>query len=457
LTRINAQARSLCDVGAMTRLADRPVPRYTSYPTAPHFHAGVGAEAHRGWLRALKPEARLSLYLHLPFCDTLCWYCGCHTKLVARYDPVADYLGDLAREVDAVATALGPGRPVDHVHLGGGTPTILTAADLGALFRRLQTRFAFHADTEVAIEIDPRGLDDSRIEALALGGVTRVSLGVQDLDGRVQRAVNRVQPFEVTASAVARLRAAGIAAINIDLMYGLPHQDPETVVRSVRGVLHLHPSRIALFGYAHVPWMKAHQRLIDESALPDGACREAQALAATRALLDAGYVAIGLDHFALPGDPLAVAQREGRLRRNFQGYTIDAADALIGLGASAIGALPQGYVQNHVPLHAWRDAVRAGGLATARGIVLTDDDRLRRDVIERLMCDLAVNLDVVAARHGGADFGRELEALGDHVRAGLVELDGGRLRVTARHLVRTVAAVFDAHLGAGGARHSRAV
>lgn len=440
---------------------DQPVPRYTSYPTAPHFHAGVGAATYRRWLAELPADATLSLYVHIPFCHTLCWYCGCHTTVARRYGPVEDYLDALLGEIDLVAAALGDRRTVGHLHFGGGTPTVLAPEDLRTLAQALSERFDLASDAEFAVEIDPRRLRLETVAALGEIGVNRASLGVQDINPEVQRAVNRWQPFAVTDRVVGWLRAAGIERINLDLMYGLPHQTEARVLRTVDAALELAPQRIALFGYAHVPWMKRHQRLIDEAALPGSAARAAQVRAAALRLGAAGYVAIGLDHFARPDDELAVAWREGRLRRNFQGYTTDTAPALLGLGASAIGALPQGYVQNAVRLDAYRAAIREGALATACGIEVDDEDRLRREVIERLMCRSRVDLDAVCARHGSSvdRFAPELAALAPLAADGLVSVAGHEVRVlpAGRPLVRTVCAVFDAYLGTGPGRHSRAI
>jgi len=438
-----------------------PVPRYTSYPTAPHFHPGIGAESYGRWLAERPAETALSLYLHIPFCDSLCWFCGCHTKVVNRYGPIAQYLGLLGREIDLIADRLAGRRPVSHLHWGGGTPTILTPDDIEALTARLRRRFALLPDAEFGVEIDPRGLDRARVAALARAGCRRASLGVQDVNPEVQRAVNRLQPLEETRRAVDWLRAEGIDEINIDLMYGLPHQTVERVLTTVERVLTLAPGRIALFGYAHVPWMRRHQRLIDAAALPSPALRARQRDAAAGRLVEAGYRRIGLDHFARPEDPLARAQAAGRLRRNFQGYTTDEATALIGFGVSAIGALPQGYVQNAADLPSYRRALEAGRPAVVRGIALDDDDRLRRAVIERLMCDLEVDLGPLTRRFGRApeSLGPELAALAPMAADGLVALDGFRLRVEerGRPLLRSVSAVFDAYLGTGAARHSVAV
>jgi oxygen-independent coproporphyrinogen-3 oxidase len=367
---------------------------------------------------------------------------------------VAEYLGLLLAELELVGAALGDRRPVSHIHFGGGTPTMLAPADLLALGERLRERFAILDEAEFAVEIDPRHLTGETVAALGGIGVKRASLGVQDVNPEVQEAVNRRQPFVLVERAVRLLRAAGIFGISFDLMYGLPRQTVGRVLQSVEAALRLRPGRIALFGYAHVPWMKRHQRLIDAAALPGAAERTAQFEAAAARLGDAGYLAIGLDHFALPDDRLALALRQGRLRRNFQGYTTDTAPALLGIGASAIGSLPGGYVQNAASMPAYRAAIRAGRLATARGIALADEDRARRSIIERLMCDLTIDLGGEA---GG--FAAELAALAPLAAAGLVSVEDGviRIRPQARALARTVCAAFDAYLDRGSARHSQAV
>jgi oxygen-independent coproporphyrinogen-3 oxidase len=309
---------------------------------------------------------------------------------------------------------------------------------------------------EIAVEIDPRTLTAEMVEAMRLSGVNRASLGVQSFDPVVQRAINRVQSFEQTHSVVDMLRRAGINGINFDLIYGLPHQTVASCLDTVRRSLELQPDRFSVFGYAHVPDFKKHQRMIKENHLPDGPARHDQACAIANALKDAGYVQIGLDHFARPADPMAVAFAERTLRRNFQGYTTDNADALIGLGASAIGRLPQGFVQNAPDLGAYGRAITAGAFATARGIALSADDRLRGAIIERLMCDFAVDLETIAGYQALPD---ALAALQPLERDGLVATAGARVTVTAagRPFVRLVAAAFDAYLGHGTARHSRAV
>ncbi|MGF7172477.1 oxygen-independent coproporphyrinogen III oxidase [Azospirillum doebereinerae] len=437
------------------------VPRYTSYPTAPHFTPAVDAGVYGGWLEAMDLTRSGSLYLHVPFCHQMCWYCGCHTKIVARYAPIAEYLGHLRREIGMVADRI-PGRlRVRHIHFGGGTPTMMAPDDFETLIALLRTRFDVAADAELAIEIDPRTLTAQMAAALGRSGVNRASLGVQDFDPTVQEAINRVQPRAVTEQALSWLRDAGIANVNLDLMYGLPHQSVESVARSAKIALEMAPDRLSVFGYAHVPWMKTHQKKIDESVLAGTLGRWEQFAAIADTLGDAGYRAIGLDHFARPGDELAVQQEEGRLGRNFQGYTTDDADALLGFGASSIGALPQGYVQNAVPFDHYATAIEEGRLPTAKGIALTDDDRLRRDLIMRLMCDLSVDAGEVAIAHGldSSAFDADLAAMDDLVADGVAAIDGRRVSVpeAARPLMRIVAARFDTHLASGAGRHSRAV
>jgi len=443
------------------RKYDRRVPRYTSYPTAPHFHEGVTQETYGKWLGQLGPEQQLSLYLHVPFCDTLCWFCGCHTKIVNRYGPVARYLRLLAQEIDLVSARLAGRRRVTHLHFGGGSPTLISAEDFALLGQRLKDDFDIGSEAEFAVEIDPRGLTDEVIAAMAAAGVNRASIGVQDICPQVQKAINREQPFEVTESAVTRLRAAGVNSVNIDLMYGLPLQGLTQVLNSVEAVLSLAPDRLALFGYAHVPEMKRHQKLMPEEALPVPEERLRQAEAAAERIEAAGYRRIGLDHFARPDDPMATAHARGDLSRNFQGYTTDDAPALIGFGTSAIGALPQGYVQNAVDLRAYAAAVEEGRLATAKGIAFQPEDLIRRDIIQGLMCDLEADTAALAAAgpSAAASLAAARDPLLDMERDGIVRLEDSRVTVTAagRPFVRCVAALFDGYLRPEGNRHTQAV
>ena len=386
---------------AIAKYLNERIPRYTSYPTAPHFRAAVGPGTYRDWLRALPATDRLSLYLHVPFCKTLCWYCGCNTSVTRHREPIERYVDVLEREIRLVAELAGS-RHVAHVHWGGGTPTIVGPMLFGRVMAMLRERFAIEAGAEVAVEVDPRRLDVAMAAALGQAGVTRASLGVQTFNPLAQKAVAREQSLEVTQRCADLLRAAGIAAINVDLLYGLPHETVASCVASVEAALTLAPSRFSVFGYAHVPAVMKHQQVIDAAALPGSAERLRQEQAIGDALVAAGYMRIGLDHYARPGDLLAQAWMEGRLRRNFQGYTNDPADALIGFGASAIGQSARGYVQNVSAIKPWRDRIEAGDLATARGLALTADDLLRGEVVERLMCDLRVDVSAVLHRHGFA-------------------------------------------------------
>jgi len=450
----DARPRDIAGTASLA-IAERNVPRYTSYPTAPHFTAAVGPQVYADWLSRLPRDASLSLYIHVPFCAELCFYCGCNTRAVRKRAPVEAYA---ARLLDEIALLGGlKGRKLTHLHWGGGTPSILGPQWLETIAARLASLFDLSELKEHAIELDPRRLDRALVDTLAAIGVTRASLGVQDASPHVQQAIGRVQPFDMVERAADWLRAAGIANLNIDLMYGLPEQTARDVARSAELAASLNPQRLALFGYAHVPWFKTHQRLIDEGALPGLSERLEQARVAAETLAGLGYQAVGLDHFALPDDALAIAARDKRLRRNFQGYTTDDADALIGLGASAIGRLPQGFVQNAPDVAGYARAVGSGRFATIKGLALSDDDRRRAAAIERLMCDLEVDLDRLEG--GARTFAAELATFHSLAAEGIVRIEGSRIMVTspARPFVRIAAAVFDAYLGAGEKRHSVAV
>jgi oxygen-independent coproporphyrinogen-3 oxidase len=436
---------------------DGRVPRYTSYPTAVQFTPEVGPAVYARWLAGFPADQPVSIYIHVPFCARLCWFCGCNTRVVNQRESIGDYVALLLAELHRVADHLPTRLTVSHIHFGGGTPNMLSPADLDAVFGALRGRFEVAGDAEIASELDPVQLSADWVRAAVGQGLTRASLGVQDLSPDVQAAVNRHEPFEVVRRAADLLRDGGVEPLNLDLMYGLPRQRPEDVLHTLDQVLTLDPSRVALFGYAHVPWMKAHQRLINEAELPGPEDRLLQSEVAAERLRSAGYHAVGLDHFARGDDPLVA----GGARRNFQGYTTDAAETLIGLGASAIGRTPQGLVQNHSGELAWRRAIEAGELATARGVAFTADDRFRGEIIERLMCDFAVDLDEIRARHArpASDLADATARLADSLADGVAELDGAHLSITelGRPFVRSVAAVFDAYLDPSAARHSAAV
>jgi oxygen-independent coproporphyrinogen-3 oxidase len=428
---------------------DRPVPRYTSYPTAPHFTTEVTPEIYGNWLEHIPGTAPISLYLHVPFCERLCLYCGCNTTVMRREAPLRAYAAALQAEIAMVAARIGR-RAVSHVHWGGGTPSALPADCLVEIMSLIRSRFDLLKDAEIAIEIDPTALPTSHLPALRAMGITRASLGVQDLEPSVQHAIGRMQSYEQTEECALALRAIGVSSINLDLIYGLPLQTEESVRRTATRALDLSADRIAVFGYAHVPWMKRHQALIPAASLPGPAARHAQSRVIDTVLREAGYRAVGLDHYARPGDALCLAAEQQGLRRSFQGYTTDQAPALIGLGASAIGSLHQGYVQNAAHTPAYLKAINEGRFATTRGVTLSDDDRLRRDVIEQIMCNLDADLDELASGHGAdpAPLLESAKALAQHEEDNLVRRSGNRWIVTeaGRPFVRGVASVFDAYL-----------
>jgi oxygen-independent coproporphyrinogen III oxidase len=436
---------------------ERRIPRYTSYPTAAQFRSDINAAVYEDWLAALPPNETLSIYLHVPFCAELCLYCGCHTKVARGYAPVAAYVDLLEREITLVSQIIGQ-HEISHIHWGGGTPTILTPRDFLRVMAHLETKFRYTSQTELAVEIDPRTLSRGQVTALARAGLARASLGIQDFEPTVQAAVRRIQSFDQTRRVIDWLRDVGTESINIDLMYGLPCQTISTVTATAERALALEPDRIALFGYAHVPWMKRHQRLISLSTLPDAAERFAQSRAAADVFVAAGYQPIGLDHFAKNTDLLAHRQREGRLHRNFQGYTTDKSRTILGFGSSAIGTLPEGYVQNATSALQYRDAINVGHLATARGCALTNEDRFRWNIIERLMCDLYVDLADVCRAHARsvADLAPELMQLDDLCSQGLVERKDNSVFACSRSFIRTICAVFDKHLINAEPRYSQA-
>ena len=437
------------------------VPRYTSYPTAPHFHEGVDCGIYAQWLKAITGKERISLYLHIPYCDRLCWFCACHTKHTLKYEPIAIYLESLKKEIAAVGALVSRDAAVTAVHFGGGSPTMLRPDDMIALMSALRAAFRFADDVEISVEMDPNDLDEPRYDALATIGMTRASLGVQDFHPEVQKAINRIQTFEHTKSVVDAVRARGVHSVNCDILYGLPHQTETTVAETVKDILSLAPDRIALFGYAHVPWMKKHQTMIKEEVLPGLEERFAQMNLAASMLIAAGYEPVGIDHFALPNDRMAIAAREGRLRRNFQGYTDDAAEALIGLGASSIGQLPQGYVQNMPATGEYQRMADASGLAAVRGVEVSDDDRLRRRVIEEIMCRFTLSFSDLRSEFGAAvdAIVAEATAFAQSNRDGICLIEDDRFVITSigRPFARTIAAVFDSYLANGKGRHSIAV
>lgn len=458
---------NLCDTpelapAELLRRHDRPGPRYTSYPTADRFVDAFtdadlfGAlEQRRGDAKALRQP--LSLYVHVPFCAQLCYYCACNKIITRRREQAVPYLDLLRREADLYTAAMGLGQRVAQLHLGGGSPTFLSDAQLASLMAMLRERFAVEPDAECAIEVDPRTADAGRLEALAGMGFNRLSFGVQDFDPAVQQAVHREQPREQVEALVTASRALGFHSLNLDLIYGLPRQTPASFARTLAQVVALRPDRIALYGYAHLPERFKAQRRIATAELPEAAARVAMMEQAINAFLDAGYDYIGMDHFALPQDSLAVARRQGRLHRNFQGYSTQPDADLVGLGVSSIGRVGAVYSQNARTLEEYRDALQRGRLPVVRGLALSRDDLVRRTVIMALMCQGEVvfeSIEVAWLLDFRSYFGPELALLREPAEEGLVELADDAIQLTPRgwYFVRAVASVFDRYLQADRSR-----
>ncbi|CAM2179652.1 Oxygen-independent coproporphyrinogen III oxidase [Paraburkholderia sacchari] len=431
-------------------------PRYTSYPTALQFREDFDLDQYRR--AASDPgaaETDLSLYFHIPFCDTVCFYCGCNKVATKNRKRSKPYVQQLVREIELQAALFDTTRPVSQLHWGGGTPTFLSLEEMSTLMAATREHFALRPDSEgeYSIEIDPREASAETIAHLRTLGFNRLSLGVQDFDPVVQRAINRIQPLELTVDVMNTARANGFESISVDLIYGLPHQSVSSFQRTLYTILLLAPERISVFGYAHMPQLFKMQRQMDPATLPSPATRLALLQLVVEQLTEAGYVYIGMDHFALPTDELARAQAQRTLHRNFQGYSTRAECDLIGFGASSIGKVGDVYAQNAKDLASYGAAIDAGQLAVTRGVRLTADDRLRRDIITELMCNLELRFDELEAAYGvrfPAEFAPELERLRAFEADGLVTCRSDRIEVlpAGRMFVRNIAMVFDRYLGA---------
>jgi oxygen-independent coproporphyrinogen III oxidase len=427
-------------------------PRYTSYPPAVHFKSGLSEEFVIDRLRANGiAERDLSLYFHLPFCQSLCWYCGCNTVITKTQSQSATYISYLAKELRLMSRAVTPRRKVTQIHFGGGTPTFLLPAEIRALGELVRSHFEIGPDVEASVEIDPRRLTFEHIGALRDAGMNRVSVGVQDFDPQVQSAVNRIQPFEQTREVVDWIRAAGFHSLSIDLIYGLPFQTADSFRKTLDRTLSLNPDRLALFSYAHVPWIKPAQRILKAETMPTVEMKFTILKLGVETLTREGYVYIGMDHFAKRGDELEIAQREGNLQRNFQGYSTRAGSDIHGFGVSSISQTRDLYWQNEKDLNHYYARLDAGQLPIANGYILTKEDQIRREVIMRLMCDMKLDFRSMSASLGldfETYFRRELNAIKGLEADGLVRsLDGG-LNVTdlGRLLIRNVAMCFDGYL-----------
>lgn len=428
-------------------LFEARLPRYTSYPTATVFGKDAGGPFQAEALAALPPEKPISVYVHIPFCERLCWFCACRTQGVRSLGPVEAYLDALLAEIKLVASRIPDGVRMGQLHLGGGTPTILPPHLITRLVDALKEAIPPTSPFEFSVEIDPMLVDSEKIDALAIAGMTRTSIGVQDFDPEVQAAIGREQPFDNTRDCVDMLRAAGITSLNMDLVYGLPGQDLESLRKTFEQVLSMEPDRLALFGYAHVPQMAKRQRLIPEDRLPGDADRLALFREASRIATQHGLEPIGIDHFAKPGDSLHEAAQSGHLRRNFQGYTTDRFETLVGLGASSISRFKQGYVQNASQTGAYGAMIRTGILAGVRGHAMAGEDALRARVIEMLMCDFRVDLNALRAEFGDlrcldAPLNRLRALYWPHINMTDEQIE---IRPRARPMVRLIAHLFDAY------------
>jgi oxygen-independent coproporphyrinogen-3 oxidase len=446
----------------LLRRLDTNGPRYTSYPTADRFHEGFGDAEYRAALAARAELARhnaappLALYVHIPFCESVCYYCACNKVVTRHHERALPYLEMLEREIQLHGQALGSRQRVTQLHFGGGTPTFLTDAELTQLMGVMRASFDLTADAECSIEVDPRTATPERLAHLFSLGLNRISFGVQDFDPEVQEAVHRVQPYEQVESLMIESRRLGYQSINVDLIYGLPKQRPDNFARTIEQVVGLLPDRIALYGYAHLPERFKPQRRIVSADLPDGAARLAMLGHAIEAFGAAGYEYIGMDHFARPDDPLAIAKREGKLHRNFQGYTTQPECDMLGLGVSAIGRVGATYAQNAKTVEGYENALREGRFATVRGLQLDADDLMRRSIIMDIMCRGRLDFAAVKAEYGldvPRDCAAELARLQPLVEHGLVNVGPDALQVTEAgwYVVRAVALVFDRYLAAAAA------
>ncbi len=434
---------------ALIRKYNRPGPRYTSYPPANHFESDPDPAPLLASVEA--SEAPLSLYFHLPFCETLCWFCGCHTITTLDRDRATDYLDLLEMELRYFAERLRPGRKAVQLHFGGGTPNFFGPAQIDRLGAMIARYFNFAADAEKSVELDPRRLTAAHVEAFARMGVRRASFGVQDCDPDVQRAIHRIQPQADNERAMRTLRRNGFESVNIDLIYGLPLQSPDSFARTLDEVLELAPDRFAIFNYAHVPWMKPAQKLLERSGLPEPETKLELLRLCIERLTAAGYIYIGMDHFALPNDELVRAQREHSLQRNFQGYSTRAGVDICGFGISSISQGAESYRQNAKDLESYRAALQDGRLPVARGYLLTEEDRLRGEVIMRLMCDLSLDFETLGARWEidfREHFAEAITQLEVPAADGLIKWTANGFIVTelGRLFIRNLAMCFDAYL-----------
>ncbi len=441
---------------------DRAVPRYTSYPTSPHFNTDVDENIYSEWLKSVKEDKPISLYIHVPFCKELCLYCGCATMIVKQGELIDNYCEDLLKEIDMVANILGRKLKVQHLHWGGGTPSHIGHVYFQKVMDKIYEHFDFIENAEIATEIDPRTITEDMAATLANCGINRISFGVQSFDEKVQKAISRVQSYDVVKSCLDLLKKHGIDKINFDLLYGLPLQTVESVKDSIKLTAELSPDRIALFGYAHVPWMRKHQKLLEKYDMPDTTERYNQAKLSEELLVEYGYKPIGIDHFAKPEDEMYTAYLDHKLHRNFQGYTTDTADDLISFGASSIGKLNQGYFQNLVAVREYQNKIKDGKLPIARGMKLAHQDNFRSRIIEEIMCYFETDLNRICTEFDMdyAVLSESIEKLSEYIDEGGVEFNEGHLVINEPKAFfgRLAASCFDEYLVTTQKdKHSRAI
>jgi oxygen-independent coproporphyrinogen-3 oxidase len=448
----------------LIRKYNKPGPRYTSYPTAPQFNESFSVS---DWEKQLAQNNQtdltdLSLYFHLPFCDTLCWFCGCTVIITRKRDKIEEYIDHLIAEIDLIKTSINSRRKVVQLHFGGGTPTYLSPNQIKKLGTKIHQTFSFAEDAEIGCEMDPRELTREHILALRDVGFNRASIGIQDFNPKVQKAVNRIHSKEVVQRVTNWIREAGFQSLNFDLIYGLPFQTKRSFEKTLADILDLQPDRLAVYGYAHVPWIKPHQKLIHEQDLPAPEERLEMLKMIIETLTSTGYVYIGMDHFAKEDDELALALREKTLQRNFQGYSTKAGTDIYALGMSSISQLSTAYAQNVKELPTYYQKVQQGILPVERGLILSKEDQIRKTVIMRLMCDMELEFDEISKKVG-VDFRdyfqEELASLGEFEAEGLLIQNPDKLVVTekGRLFIRNIAMTFDAYLDQSNTRYSKTI
>lgn len=434
------------------------VPRYTSYPTAPNFSKDINSDTYKLWLTKIIKKSNISLYIHIPFCKKLCWYCGCNMQVTNKGNKVSLYVETIIKELDIILKYLDNSCNVTHIHFGGGSPTIINPEDFLKLVNCIKKRLNISESTEINIEIDPRNISEEKIAAYFEAGIRRASLGVQCFDPEVQKAINRVQPFSIVENTFNLLRKHNITNINSDLIYGLPYQNTEKLLKTIDRVSELNSSRVSLFGYAHVPWIKKHQTLIPEEVIPKTQERIEMAIESQKHLQNKEYLPIGLDHFAKKEDSMFSAMKNKKLQRNFQGYTTDQEEILIGIGNSSIGMLPDGYVQNSTSVKDYAESINKGELTTVKGLSFSKDDKIRKEIIFSLMCYLQVDLNQIFSKHNLKQnyFNDELLSLQKFISEGAIQIQDNIITINekARIAIRVIASVFDKYLVKSEAKHS---